>query len=181
MSLDESVLDTSLEAVLLQHQVEQFYYREAELLDTWRWSEWLKLFADDIRYWMPVRKNRLRRQRGEDQVPAGIHMAHIDDDLRMLSMRVRQLDTGRHWAEDPPSRTRHLVSNVRLRPAEVDGELQVRTNFICYRNRLESEVDIWAGERIDVLRPVDSDFVIASRTVLLDQNVILSKNLSVFF
>jgi biphenyl 2,3-dioxygenase beta subunit len=58
----------------------------------------------------------------------------------------------------------------------------VESNFLCYRNRLETEVDIWVGERQDVLRNVGPrKWQIARRYVLLDQNVILSKNLSVFF
>jgi biphenyl 2,3-dioxygenase subunit beta len=171
-----------LASIVLQHQVEQFLYHEAELLDSWQWSEWLELFAEDIRYWMPIRKNRLRRQRGADELPSGIEMAHFDDDLASLRMRVNQLGSGRHWAEDPPSRTRHLVTNVRVRPVEIDGdELDVRSNFIVYRNRLETEVDIWSGARRDVLRPNGTSFEIARRTILIEQNVVLSKNLSVFF
>jgi len=173
--------DVHLAAVLLQHRVEQFLYREAELLDGWAWREWFTLFDQDIRYLMPVRKNRLRRQRGSDETPRGTHMAHFDDDHASLSLRVRQMESGTHWAEDPPSRCRHLVANVRVRPADEPGELDVRSNFLVYRNRLETEVDMWAGERQDTLRVDGESFLIARRTILLDQNVVLSKNLSVLF
>lgn len=174
--------EEAMRAVVLQHRVERFLYREAQLLDTWLWPEWLELFAEDIRYWMPVRRNRLRRQRGADETPRGIEMAHFDDDHKSLELRVQQMGSGTHWAEDPPSRCRHLVTNVRVEPVGPDSpELNVRSNFIVYRNRLEVEVDLWAGERQDVLRPVDGSFEIAKRTILLDQNVVLSKNLSVFF
>lgn len=167
---------------LLQWQVEQFLYDEAELLDAWCWEDWLRLFAEDVRYWMPLRKNQLRRQRTAEGQPTGIEMALFDDDLPQLKLRVQQLCSGRHWAEDPPSRCRHLIANVRIQPpAPGATELHVRSNFIVYRNRLETEVDIWAGQRQDVLRIVGSSFEIASRMILLDQNVILSKNLSVLF
>jgi 3-phenylpropionate/cinnamic acid dioxygenase small subunit len=82
------------------------------------------------------------------------------------------------------------VSNVRIAPAEIDGDYEVRSNFICYRNRLRDEVDLWAGERRDLLRraPAGADggrsgarWRIARRLITLDQNVVLSKNLSVFF
>ncbi|MEU6645523.1 3-phenylpropionate/cinnamic acid dioxygenase subunit beta [Saccharomonospora sp. NPDC046836] len=171
------------EAVALQYSVEQFLYREADLLDTWRWRDWLDLFTDDMRYFMPVRKNRLRRQRGESEFTSGTHMAHFDDSKRSMMVRVGQMESGRHWAEDPPSRCRHLFSNVRIDESVGDvHEFGVQSNFLCYRNRLESEVDIWAGERHDILRVSDEgEFRIASRAILLDQNVILSKNLSVFF
>lgn len=168
--------------IVLQHGVEQFLYQEAHLLDTWAWDEWFQLFSEDVRYWMPLRRNQLRRERGAGQVPAGLEMALIDDDHAQLKMRVEQMASGRHWAEDPPSRCRHLVSNVMVEEQTGDaGELLVRSNFIVYRNRLEREVDIWAGSREDILRRSGDSFLIASRTILLDQNVVLSKNLSVFF
>ncbi|MEV0029586.1 3-phenylpropionate/cinnamic acid dioxygenase subunit beta [Nocardia sp. NPDC050793] len=176
-----------LEKVLLQHRVEQFLYHEAQLLDRWQWSSWLELFAEDVLYWMPVRKNRLRRQRDQDEVPQGIEMAHFYDDFESLRMRVNQMHSGTHWAEDPPSRCRHLVTNVIITP-RADGEaapgvteFDVSCNFVLYRNRLESETDIWAGERRDVLRADGTSFKIAKRTILLDQNVVQSKNLSVLF
>jgi 3-phenylpropionate/cinnamic acid dioxygenase small subunit len=66
--------------------------------------------------------------------------------------------------------------------ARGEGEFDVLSNFLCYRNRLEDEVDIWAGQREDVLRNVGPrQWQIARRSILLDQNVVLSKNLSVFF
>ncbi|MGW5113161.1 aromatic-ring-hydroxylating dioxygenase subunit beta [Nocardia sp. NPDC004123] len=178
----------ALGQLLLQHQVEQFLYREARLLDRWQWGTWLELFTEDILYWMPVRKNRLRRQRDQDEVPQGIEMAHFYDNYESLRMRVNQMHSGTHWAEDPPSRCRHLVSNVvvTLRgehdsAAVESAEFDVVSNFLLYRNRLESETDVWVGERRDVLRVTDGEFKIAKRTILLDQNVVQSKNLSVLF
>ncbi|MBB3044010.1 aromatic-ring-hydroxylating dioxygenase subunit beta [Nocardioides soli] len=168
----------------VQHEVEQFLYAEAQLLDDWRYRHWFELMADDIRYRAPLRKNRLRRQRLEDEVAdRGTEMALFDDDKESLDVRVMQRETGKFWAEDPPSRTRHLISNVRISlPVDSAGdEYDVRSNFIVYRNRLETEVDIWAGERFDLLRRDGASFKIARRTILLDQNVVLSKNLSVFF
>lgn len=174
-----TVLESKVE---LQFRIEQFLYHEAHLLDSWAWDRWFELFAEDVRYWMPLRKNRLRRERGEGQLPEGLEMALIDDDHAQLRMRVQQMASGRHWAEDPPSRCRHLITNVRVEPSEAsDGEYRVRSNFIVYRNRMETEVDIWAGCREDVLRSNGDGFLIAQRTVLLDQNVVLSKNLSIFF
>ncbi len=164
-----------------QYQVEQFYYREARMLDTWSWDQWLALFSEDIRYWMPLRRNRLRRERGAGEIPADLEMALVDDDIAQLRMRVQQMASGRHWAEDPPSRCRHLITNVCVEAFEGSADLAVRSNFLVYRNRMETEVDVWAGEREDVLRPAGASFQIAKRTILLDQSVVLSKNLSVFF
>ena len=166
----------------LQFQVEQFLYYEAGLLDDSQFRAWFGLLADDIEYVMPIRPNRLRRDLSK---PSGLPaMAHFDEDKASLDLRVRQLESGKHWAEEPPSRTRHLVTNVRIRPrpdGDPAGDLDVTSNFLCYRNRLDTEVDIWAGQREDVLRRHDGTFRVTRRTVLLDQAVVLSKNLSVFF
>ncbi|MDY6808519.1 MAG: 3-phenylpropionate/cinnamic acid dioxygenase subunit beta [Actinomycetota bacterium] len=166
-----------------QHAVEQFLFAEAELIDEWQWRTWFDLFTDDAHYRMPIRRNRLRRQRKTDEADDlnGLEVAHFDDDKASLEMRIEQLESGMHWAEDPPSRSRHLVTNVRVQRADAEGEYFVRSNFFIYRNRLEAEVDLWAGERRDVLRLVDGSFRIADRIILLDQNLILAKNLSVFF
>jgi 3-phenylpropionate/cinnamic acid dioxygenase small subunit len=167
----------------LQADIEQFLYLEAELLDDRRFDDWFALFADDARYWAPTRSNRLRRDRQLEASAPG-EVALFDYDKTTLGWRVRQLQTATHWAEDPPSRTRHLVTNVRVAAADDEaGAFDVRSNFLCYRNRLADEVDLWAGERDDRLRRSADDpgWLIAHRTVTLDQNVVLSKNLSVFF
>jgi 3-phenylpropionate/cinnamic acid dioxygenase small subunit len=166
-----------------QHRIEQFLYLEAELLDDRRFRDWYDLMADDVHYWMPMRSNRLMREISKELSTPDM-VALFDESKESLGWRVRQLESGMHWAEDPPSRTRHLVSNVRARGSSKEREYVVRSNFLCYRNRLETEVDLWAGERRDLLRERAGDgagFEIARRTVLLDQNVVLSKNLSVFF
>ena len=165
----------------LQFEIEQFYYREAELLDSHQYDAWFNLFASVTRYRMPSRANRLIRDRDKENSNEG-EVSLFDDDRTTLGWRVKQLSQLTHWAENPRSRTRHLVSNVRVAPSHVENEFQVNSNFLCYRNRLQDEVDIWAGERLDLLRREGGrGFLIAERTVLLDQNVVLSKNLSVFF
>src|SRR5699024_7136423 len=98
-----------------------------------------------------------------------------------LAWRIRRFDSGMAWAEDPPSRTRHLVTNVTVRERE-DGMLQVRSAFLVYRNRLHTEVDIYAGGRTDVIRRDGvHGFEVVKRTLLFEQNVLLMKNISTFF
>ncbi|MFN0025552.1 MAG: aromatic-ring-hydroxylating dioxygenase subunit beta [Acidimicrobiales bacterium] len=171
-------------AVALQHEIEHFLYFEAELLDDRRFEEWHALFADDVRYRVPTQSNRLKRERGLEASAEG-EVCLFDDDKTTLGWRVRQQLQPTHWAEDPPSRTRHLITNVRVTPLasahDHAVEYQVRSNFLCYRNRLADQVDLWAGERVDVIRAGAEGWLIARRTVTLDQNVVLSKNLSVFF
>jgi 3-phenylpropionate/cinnamic acid dioxygenase small subunit len=165
----------------IRAEIEQFLYFEAELLDDRRFTDWYTLCADDIYYWMPLRRNRLLRELPRENTTVN-ELAHFDENKKSLGWRVGQIATGMHWAEDPPSRTRHLVSNVRVTPTEKPDEYGVRSNFLCYRNRLEDEVDIWAGERRDILRRAgERQWQIARRTILLDQNTILSKNLAILF
>jgi biphenyl 2,3-dioxygenase beta subunit len=107
-------------------------------------------------------------------------MAFFDDDKQVLTMRVQRLSVGRAWAEDPPSRTRRLITNVRVLGVERD-EIKVASNFQLYRTRLNSEEDSWIGRREDTLRRVDGDFRLAKRHIFLEQTVILSQNMSSLF
>jgi 3-phenylpropionate/cinnamic acid dioxygenase small subunit len=175
----------------IRREVEQFLYREARLLDERRFHQWLELLTDDIRYWMPVRTTRypkgskaiaiLDRDRYEaEELAKEGELAVLDETKQTLSMRVARLDTGLAWAEDPPSRTRHIIANVEVEAGDKDSELKVYANFIVYRNRGETEQDFFVGRREDVLRQVDGTWKIARRKIILDQNVLLAKNVSIF-
>ena len=173
-------------------EVEQFLYREARLLDSRRFHEWLELFTDDVRYWMTGRSNRYPKSSKaitildpdryvEDDLSREDELALLDETKETLAARVARLDTGMAWAEDPPSRTRHLLTNIEVEPGASDSELTVYSNFLVYRSRAETEQDFYVGARQDVLRRVDGAWKIASRKLILDQNVLSAKNISVFF
>ena len=176
----EAVAQRDLARMLLQHEVEQFLYEEAALLDERRFHEWLELLTDDIEYWMPIRSTRSRGDEANEFTRLG-EAAFFDENKHFLEERVRKLDTGFSWAEDPPSRTRHLVSNVRLLGQPGDTELPLSCNFIVYRTRLATDEDMWVGRREDTLRRMDGAWKIARRHIFLDQVVLKSKNLSIFF
>ena len=176
----------------LIREVEQFLYREARLLDDRRFHDWLTLFTDDVRYWMTSRTNRYPKSSKaiailepdryiEDDIGREDELAILDETKETLIGRVARLDTGMAWAEDPPSRTRHMISNVEIEPGDVEAELRVYSNFIVYRNRAETEQDFYVGARRDVLRRVGGEWKIAHRKMILDQNVLLAKNVSIFF
>ncbi len=157
-------------------EVSEFLFLEAELLDEGRLEEWLDLLTEDIAYRMPV---RVTRERGAGCEFVG-EMAHFEEDRHRLEMRVRRLGTRSAWAEDPPSRTRHFVSNIRVRPGEREGELHVRSNLLLYRNRGDSpHQDLLSAERRDVLRRVDGGWRLARRTILLDQSTVATLNFAV--
>ena len=166
----------------LQQEIEQFLYAEGALLDARGFDEWLTLLADDLRYVMPTRRTTLRREQARE-VSGADEVALFDEDKASMTLRVGRLNTGMAWAEEPPSRTRHLVTNVRIQPGGAHGEYRVRCAFVVYRNRLERDVDLFVGEREDLLRAADNPYgyVIAGRRIVLDQSTVLAANLSVFF
>jgi 3-phenylpropionate/cinnamic acid dioxygenase small subunit len=165
-----------LDLVLLA-EVEQFLYREARLLDEQRFHEWLDLFTDDVRYWVPVRESVL----GGPEIALEedtLALAHFDDDRAMLEQRVRRLDTGLAHSETPASRTRHLISNVEV---EGDGdEVVAYSNFLLFQSRREHADYFFLGRREDLLRRVNGAWRIARRKVYLD-HAVLPRAISVFF
>jgi 3-phenylpropionate/cinnamic acid dioxygenase small subunit len=163
----------------LWYELMQFYIHEAWLLDDRKFHDWLELFTDDVFYFMPRRRNVHRKDLAQELTEVG-DLAIFEDDKTYLRMRVERLQTGMAWAEDPPSRTRHLVGNLVVEPLP-NGEVQAKTAFILYRSHHETEENIFAGRREDVLRQVAGQWKIARRVIVLDANVILAKNLSVFF
>ena len=169
-----------LAGLLLRHEVQDFLYREAELLDERRYEEWLDLFTDDARYFMPMRRNVPHDERERELTREGLDVNWFDEGKDTLRRRVQQIRTGVHWAEEPPSRICHMVSNVQVEPRPA-GELTVKSRFLIYRNRVETETDVLVGKRQDVLRRDNGSFKIVRRTILLDQSVLLAKNLTFFF
>jgi 3-phenylpropionate/cinnamic acid dioxygenase small subunit len=161
-------------------ELNQFYFLEAEFLDDGRFADWLEMLGAELHYWAPTRTNRLRRQQAL-AVSAPGEAAFYDETKESLAWRIRRYDSGMAWAEDPPSRTRHLISNISARERS-DGLLQVRSAFIVYRNRLQTEVDLYAGGRNDIVRRSGvHGFEVVKRTILFEQNVLLMKNISTFF
>jgi 3-phenylpropionate/cinnamic acid dioxygenase small subunit len=156
----------------------EFYIGEAWLLDERKLQEWLDLFTDDVLYFMPRRKNVLRREAHREVTPLG-DLAILEEDRRYLEMRVARLDTGMAWAEDPASRTRHLIGNLAAAPLP-SGEVRAKTAFLVYRSHLETDHQLLSGCREDVLRKMNGMWKIARRTIVLDANVLLDKNLSIF-
>ena len=173
------VTEERIAEMVRQFEVERFYYDEAALLDAHRYPEWLALFPEDAFYFMPLRRTRMQRELDKEFTQPG-EMAFFDDNKAQLTTRVNKLLTGRSWSEDPPSRTRHLITNVRV-VEDTGAELSVESNFHLYRTRLKSEEDSWIGSRHDLLRRAGDSFLIAKRTIFLEQTVLLSRNLSNFF
>jgi len=173
-------MSVDLAGLLVCHEVQEFLYREAELLDERRYEEWLDLFTEDAHYFMPMRRNVPHDESEREFTRAGADVNWFDEGKDTLARRVAQIRTGIHWAEEPVSRICHMVSNVQVLHASAT-EVGVKSRFLIYRNRVETETDVLVGKREDLLRRVDGGFKIARRRIVLDQSVLLAKNLTFFF
>lgn len=160
------------------YRIEQFLYREARLLDTEKWTAWLDLMAEDIHYWMPAIENRRRN----DKIGAYAHGrgAYFDDNHFDLSRRVARFNQPTAWAEDPPTRHVHVITNVEAYAGPNAGEYLVHSTFVNYRSRSEADNDMVMGRREDVLRVHGDSFLLARRKVIVTQSLWMSKNLNTF-
>lgn len=155
-----------------------FLYLEAELLDSGKFQEWLTLLTEDIVYRMPARLTTRKRDATGFSATTDI----FTDNLASLNVRVARFGTSYAWAEDPPSRTRHFISNVRVNTTDRLDEVEARANLLLYRSRSDQPTpDLFSGERQDRLRLVDGEFRLARRVILLDQTLVNARHLSILF
>jgi len=159
----------------------QFLIEEAALLDAADYSGWLALLTEDIRYVMPVRVTTARG------APASNGMGHFDEDMYALRKRVQRLATDHAWTEDPPSRTRHFVTNVRTFRHD-ENSLRVESALLLFRSRGDTrEADLISAGRTDVLRETPDvpretpgGLMLARREITVDEAVLRTQNLAIF-
>jgi phthalate 3,4-dioxygenase subunit beta len=150
---------------------------EAALLDARRWEAWLELLADDVRYVMPVRVTTSVRGGGEVRG----EMAHFDEDRYSLGKRVERLATEHAWTEDPPSRTRHLVTNIRTFATGTADVLRVESAVLLFRSRGDTRPpEIVCAGRVDHLRANGGSYQLAERRIDVDEAVLRTQNLAIF-
>ncbi|NIF28931.1 3-phenylpropionate/cinnamic acid dioxygenase subunit beta [Pantoea sp. Tr-811] len=159
-------------------RVEQFLLREARLLDDERWDEWLQTLSEAIHYWMPGIENRRREDKsGPYRLE---HMAFFDDGMRELQRRVSRFKQPSAWAENPPTRNVHLVSNIEVYGGEQMGEYRVYSCFINVRSRGLDEQYQLTGRREDVLRLEADGLKLLKRKILVPNAMLLCKNINTF-
>ncbi len=155
----------------------RFLVEEAALLDAGEWARWLELLTDDVRYVMPVRVTTVH-DAGYD---ARTDMAHFDEDRYAIGKRVQRLLTDHAWTEDPASRTRHLVTNVRTFAGAADGEVDVESSLLLFRSRGDDRpAEYVCALRRDVLRTVDGGWRLAARRITVEEAVLRTQNLAIF-
>lgn len=161
----------------LHYEISRFYFLESSLLDHRKYTEWLKLCTEDIEYRMPLRVTKEKKD-GSNIVN---DMAFFEENIDSLTLRVKRFQTKSAWSDDPAPRTRHLISNVVIESGMKVNELIVHSCFQFIRNRGDSERnDQLTGERVDVLRHVNGQWMIASRCIYPDQVVLGTLHLNSF-
>lgn len=163
----------------IYNEVVQFLYEEALALDHRNFDAWAAMLAQDLRYTAPLRITRTGPARNDDIVR---NARHFDDDYRSIMSRLGRLGTKSAWAEDPPSRTRRLVTNILVRATDRDDEFAVTNYLYMKRSRYDDPVykEI-SAERRDLLRRVaPNHWQIARREIIVDQSVLGMSNLAVF-
>lgn len=140
--------------------VEAFLYREARYADENRYDEWLALWTDDVRYWVPANL---------DDYDPDEHVSIIYDDRERLELRIARLKSGGAWAQEPQSRMRRLISNIEIEPAERPGEIDVISNFVLGELRRGRETAYFAQQK-HRLRATADGLRMAAKTVCLVRN-----------
>lgn len=157
--------------------VVQLLFHEAALLDRREYDAWLDLLDDSIVYRMPLRITRDPRSGPEIRDD----MAFFEENKASLRTRVERLKTTSAWAELPPTRARHFISNILAEPVTDDGTLTVASSFLVLRSRRENaDVEQIFGERRDVWRWNGERWRLFRRTIYPDQTTLSVMNLSMF-
>lgn len=169
----EPVVSTPL-PIDIYYEIQQFLYHEAGLLDRRDYAAWLRVLTEDVRYIVTAKVSR-------DAGASEIEYAIVDESQTGLNARIAQISNARLTrAENPPSFTRRLVSNIQASPGERTGEFRVTSSFITYRVRPGApEGGFYVGERSDLLRKSAQGWRLARRHARLDQTMIMDGALSV--
>jgi 3-phenylpropionate/cinnamic acid dioxygenase small subunit len=165
-----------MDRVALRQQFEDLLYREAWLLDQDRLEEWLDLLSENIHYWAPVRADM---NRGKEDFSPPLRLAFFDDNKDGLRLRVARIRTGAAHADEPPSRVRHLITNVQVMEAPDTETTKVTSNFLVFKSRRNREENLFVGCREDTWRLDGGAWKLDERMILLDHNVI--ENITVLF
>ena len=156
---------TALNTPITRAEVEDFFYMEADLLDAWKLDDWLLLLTADAEYFVP-----------SNDALQGSHrttLYTIADNAERIRQRVIRLNDPNCHAEYPQSRTRRMISNVRILERS-ENQLTVSANFVCYRYRRYERIREYVGKYRYVLQRTEAGLRIRERRVLLDAHELAS-------
>ena len=181
MHLDDAGVDESRPLDLAgHHEIEQFYSREARLHNRRLARQWLENMVDaDVHYWLPIVEDRFSKD--ARPAPTPDDPAVFNDWHKDLSNRIDRLETGLVWMEDPPARVRYFIANVEAFATADPAVTAVYCNVHIYRNRRQRDETHHYYGREDLLRRgADGALRLYRRKIVLDQRVVLDKNLYLF-
>lgn len=159
----------------LYFEVRSFQARECAALQAAAYDDWLSMMAPDVAYRVPV----VSVSEDVSATEAGPReLAHYDDTLETLKIRVARMRSRMAWTEIPPSRVRYFVEPLVIRAEGPD--VYVVSNFMVYQTRLQREENWYVGKREDKLRRVGDQLLLAERRAVIDRTVLPGKNLTVF-
>ena len=175
----------------LQLELEQFYYREARMLDSRQYQQWFALLTEDVRYIIPSRTNPMvdNRERGkEDMISIERELEGEDsagcpireEGYLQMMIRVERAYKMNSWSENPAARTRRIVGNLEIMADDGD-KLTIYSNFHMYYARPGSNNFLYSGQRRDTLLKADGSYKLARREVILDYADIEYPTLGLFF
>lgn len=158
-------------------ELSRWLVEEAYTLDEQRYADWMETLAEDIHYIMPVRVTTALGA-GYTTSPG---MAHWDENKYSLSRRVARFLTEHAWTEDPPSRLRHYITNIRTFKSDVAGELITESAVLLFRSRGDTNPASYiSAKREDVLRKTEDGYLLARRVIMVDESVLRTQNLAIF-
>jgi PAH dioxygenase small subunit len=157
-------------------EISDWVTREVHLLDDARFDEWFEMVHPSLTYSMPVRLSLMPK----DGAGFREDMDYYMDDYASIKTRLERLKTEMAWAEQPGSRTRHLITNLLIEAAS-DHEYRVRGQFLVTRARADNFPDVFSGVREDLLVRGEAGLLLRKRSIFLDQSVLKSFNLSILF
>jgi ethylbenzene dioxygenase beta subunit len=160
----------------LRLEFEELLIEEAWLLDNNRLEDWLGMLSEELSYRAPVRANVGRGEEGLDNPNL---LTHFEENKFTMGLRVKRLRTGAAHAEEPPSRIRHFVSNVRILDQANPDRVQVSSNEMVFRSREGQDEHLFVAERRDWWRREEGRWRCVERLVLLEHDML--ENLTVFF
>jgi 3-phenylpropionate/cinnamic acid dioxygenase small subunit len=163
----------------IYNEAVEFLYDEASHLDRLELPAWADMLADDLVYTVPIRLNRALADQAATVVRS---VKHLDETKASILGRIARLtQTKSAWAEDPPSRQRRLVTNVKVNATAKVDEFCVCSNLLLTRNRFNAEeYQLMSAERTDLIRKTPAGMKLAKREVLLDQATLGMPNLAIF-
>lgn len=142
--------------MISREDVAGFIYHEARLLDEQRFDEWLGLFAEDGRYWMPLEHGQTDRR---------LTASLMDEDLLLLRIRIERLKGIRTYSQKPKSRCHHVLQQPQLDLFDVDMNRFVTWTAMHYVETRQDQQDLYAAWATHELIVVNGDLKIQMKRV----------------